>query len=634
MNTKPIGSRAPMKDAGLELRIFRARMFVAGLIITLACAALVGRLIQLQILEHEQYRALSADNSLRVAPLAPTRGLIYDRNGVVLADNRPVWQLELIPEQVIDVAGTLERLHAAGFIDADDRSAIGERLRRSQRFQSVTLRSQLSDQEVARFAVQRPRFPGVTIEARLIRHYPHGPLAVHAIGYVGGLSADDLAGLDAPEQYAATKQIGKVGIEQHYEATLHGQIGHHQLLTTAHGRTLEKIPGAQPVPGENIWLTLDINLQRVAEEALTGVRGAIVALEPSTGEILALVSTPGFDPNAFATGLKQAEFSALTNDLDRPLFDRTLRGRYPPGSTIKPILALAALETHVTSLEHRIFCRGAYSLPGSSHRYRDWKPEGHGLVDIHDAIAESCDVFFYELASELDIDRMHDYLTRFGLGEITGIDITGEKAGLVPSRAWKRSAFSRRQDQSWFPGETVIASIGQGYLLATPLQLAHATATLGLRGRRFQPHIVQQRGGSVDADVTVTEPIELPSVELENPVHWEAVVNAMRDVMQGENGTARQSGMNAPYTMAGKSGTAQVFSVAQEEEYDEDELDERLRDHALFVAFAPLENPQIAIAVVIENGSSGSRVAAPVARRIMDYWLVDRPAVQSAERLP
>ncbi|MEM1262988.1 MAG: penicillin-binding protein 2 [Pseudomonadota bacterium] len=630
MNGIALKARTPIKDSGHEVLVFRLRTLLAIAAIAVGCMVLVGRLAYLTIVQHEQYRALSTDNSLRVAPLTPTRGLILDRNGQVLADNRPVWQLVIVPERIADMAATLDSLQREGLIDATDVERFDARAERSQRFESVILRSDLSDVDVARFAVVRPHYPGVAIEARLIRYYPHGELAAHAVGYVGGLSAADLNGLERPDNYAGTRQIGKVGVEQFYESDLHGEVGHHQLLTTATGRSLESRPGDVPEPGRNVWLTLDLELQRVAEAALDGVRGAVVALEPTTGEVLAMASSPGFDPNAFATGLGRQEFAALRNDLDRPLFDRVLRGRYPPGSTIKPIIALAALESHVTSLSHRINCQGAFSLPGSSHRYRDWRPEGHQLVNLHDAIAESCDVYFYALAPALGIDTMHEYLTQFGLGSVTGIDLSGEKAGLVPSQAWKRASFSRREDQSWFPGETVIASIGQGYMLATPLQLAHVTAAIALRGKRVQPRIVRYIEDPASGEMQAPDVVPLDPVQLKSEDHWEPIITAMQSVLQGHNGSARQVGIDAPYKMAGKSGTAQVFSVAQEDEYDEEELDERLRDHALFVAFAPVDEPRIAVAVVIENGSSGSRVAAPVARAVTDFWLRDKAMTQSS----
>ena len=376
-----------------------------------------------------------------------------------------------------------------------------------------------------------------------------------------------------------------------------------------------------PTPGNNLYLSIDLELQALATEQLAGRRGAVVAIDPWSGEILTLVSTPSFDPNLFAVGMSQSQFSELQNDMDRPLFNRAVRGTYPPGSTIKPMLALAALETGATNLERRTVCYGFFMLPNTTHRYRDWKPEGHGEVGIHDAIAQSCDVYFYEISNDIGIDRMHDYLTRFGLGSQTGIDVMGERSGLVPSTDWKRNAFRNPADQRWYLGETVIASIGQGYMLATPLQLATATAALATRGIRYAPHMVAAWEDPLTGERTLVSPVRLDDIELDDDTNWDAVIGAMNSVMQGPRGTARAVGSDAPYGMAGKSGTAQVFSVGQDEEYDEEEIEERLKDHALFIAFAPLDNPQIAIAVIVENGSSGSGVAAPIAKAIMDRYL-------------
>jgi penicillin-binding protein 2 len=477
------------------------------------------------------------------------------------------------------------------------------------------LRFRLTDDEIAEFALQRPRFQGVDFQPRLIRHYPHGEIAAHAIGYVGAITTDDLARLPVAE-YAGTAHTGKSGVEFRNETLLHGNAGHQQVVTNARGRQVPadprdltqtlapRVPGE---PGDNIHLTLDLDLQMVAARAMAGMRGSVVAIDPQNGEVLAMVSTPAFDPNLFAIGMSAAEFNALQYDLDKPLFNRALRGSYPPGSTIKPMLSLAALETGATNLTRRNFCPGYYSLPGSSHRYRDWKPEGHGSVDLHDAIEQSCDVYFYSISRDIGIDRMHFYLDQFGLGRLTGIDLAGEKEGLLPSTEWKRGAFQARADQVWFPGETVIASIGQGYMLATPLQL--------------EPHIVSAVENAITGERTSIEPTPLEPVKIDNEFYWESVVEGMHDVMQGEAGTARAVGRGAPYSMAGKSGTAQVFSVAQDEEYDAETVEERLRDHALFIAFAPLEEPKIAVAVVIENGASGSRIAAPIARAVMDQHL-------------
>ena len=620
---------APIKDHHSEKRLFVARVILASVVSILLLGVVIARLVQLQVVEHELYAEQSQGNRIRIEAVPPTRGLIFDRRGRVIAENLPAYQLELIPEQVPDIDDTLARLARIGLIEEEDIPRFNGLSQSGPRFKPITLRFRLTDEEIANFAVQRPRFPGVDLQPRLVRHYPDGELVAHAVGYVGALSTADLSRLDEAA-YAGTSHTGKTGVEHFNEDVLHGDVGYRQVVTNAFGRqvpveTRDGPDGAptseSPSPGDNLYLSIDLDLQRVAAEALAEWRGAIVAIDPQTGEILALYSSPSFDPNTFATGMSPSEYNALQNNEDRPLFNRAVRGTYPPGSTIKPMLSLAALEVGATNLTRRSMCIGWYSLPGSSHRYRDWRPQGHGEVDLHDAISQSCDVYFYEISRDIGIDNMHYYLDQFGLGTSTGIDMIGESDGLVPSREWKRGAFRERADQVWFPGETIIASIGQGYMLATPLQLAHATATLAARGQRFRPRLVAAIEDPLTGERTLMAPEPLPRVQIEDEFYWENVLNAMRDVLQGETGTARATGLGAPYTMAGKSGTAQVFTVAQEEEYDEEEIDERLRDHALFIAFAPFDDPQIAVSVIVENGSSGSRIAAPIARAIMDQYL-------------
>ena len=561
--------------------------------------------------------------------MPPIRGLILDRKGRVLAENLPAYQLELIPEQVNDIDDTLQRLAAIDLIEAEDIERFKDLSRSGPRFKPVTLKFRLTEEEIANFAIQRPRFPGVDFQPRLVRHYPDGSLIAHAVGYVGALSTDDLERLD-PAAYAGTSHTGKTGVENRFESDLHGDAGFRHMITNARGRQvpsdtsdlLDSLPGDQsPVPGANVYLSLDLDLQRIAAEAFVGRRGALVALDPWTGEILAMISAPSFDPNLFAVGMTTAQYRALADDPDRPLFNRAMRGAYPPGSTIKPMLALAALETGATNLTRKSLCRGYFTLPGDDHRYRDWKPEGHGPVDLHDAVTQSCDVYFYEISGEIGIDAMHDYLTRFGLGAPTGIDAGSEHPGIVPSREWKRANFRNRDDQRWYHGETVIASIGQGYMLATPLQLAAAAGTLATRGQRYRPHLVAAVEDALTGERRLVAPERLPDAEISNDFYWDNVLEAMHDVMQGPRGTARAVGMGAPYEMAGKSGTAQVVSIAQDEEYDEAELEERQRDHALFISFAPFDNPRIAVALIVENGESGSGVAAPIARAIMDAYL-------------
>ncbi|MGI9309326.1 MAG: penicillin-binding protein 2, partial [Gammaproteobacteria bacterium] len=463
-------------------------------------------------------------------------------------------------------------------------------------------------------------FPGVEIRARLTRFYPYGETAAHALGYVGGISATDKETLDAAA-YAGTSYIGKVAVERSYESELHGDVGHQDVLVNVHGRMMETLNTELSVPGRDLILSLDIDSQAVAEEALRGRRGAAVAIDPGNGDIIVFASAPSFDPNGFARGLSQEQFQTLQSDVNQPLFNRASRGKYPPGSTIKPMLALAGLEAGAIK-NKKLVCRGYFVLPGRKHRYRDWKPEGHGPMDVHDAIAQSCDTYFYDLAIELGIEAMAVSFSEFGLGDTTGIDIGSESGGLVPNREWKMRNFRNPEDKVWFPGETVITGIGQGFMLATPLQLAHATATIASRGTRYRPSLVKSVRDPISNTMANRQPLALPAVQAQ-PEHWDQIIAAMEGVMSDPRGTARVAGTGSPWRIAGKSGTAQVFSVGQDEEYDEEELAERMRDHALFIAFAPVEEPRIAVAVIVENGGSGSSVAAPIARRIIDTYLGD-----------
>ena len=624
-----MGLLSPIKDHRSERQLFFRRVVLSAIISIVLLGVVIGRLVQLQVIDHEIFAEKSQGNRVRIEAVPPIRGLIFDRKGRVIAENLPAYQLELIPEQVDDIADTLNRLAALKLIESEDIPRFEELSRSGPRFKPVTLKFRLTEEEIANFAIQRPRFPGVDFRPRLVRHYPDGQVVAHAVGYVGALSADDVLRLDSA-RYAGTSHTGKTGVESSYESNLHGVAGYRHLITNARGR---QIPGDSselldtlpddlaPGPGSNVYLSLDLDLQRIASNALEGRRGAVVALDPWSGEILALVSAPSFDPNLFAVGMSTAQYAELNDNPDRPLFNRAVRGSYPPGSTIKPMLALAALETGATNLTRKSVCIGFFTLPDSTHRYRDWKPEGHGPVDLHDAISQSCDVYFYEISGDVGIDNMHDYLSRFGLGSRTGIDVGGEHPGLVPSREWKRASFKERDDKRWYHGETVIASIGQGYMLATPLQLASATGALATRGVRYEPHLVAAVEDALTGERTIVNPKRLANIEISNDFYWDNVLQAMHDVMQGPRGTARAVGTGAPYLMAGKSGTAQVVSIAQDEEYDEEELEERQRDHALFISYAPLDNPRIAVAVIVENGSSGSGVAAPIAKAIMDQYL-------------
>ena len=620
---------SPIKDHHSERRLFIARVILTSVVAILLLGTVIARLVQLQVVEYEHFAERSQGNRIRIEAVPPIRGLVFDRQGRILAENLPAYQLELIPEQVEDLDDTLNRLARMNLIEAADIPRFRELSRIGPRFKPVTLNLRLDDEQIAHFAIQRPRFPGVDFRPRLVRHYPDGEAIAHVVGYVAAMSTRDLEKVDV-SRYAGTTQAGKTGVESSYESRLHGDSGFRHIVTNARGRHVpaesrdlqETLPAdAHPTPGANLYLSIDLELQKLATELLAGRRGAVVAMDPSSGEVLTLVSAPSFDPNLFAVGMSTSQFAALQEDMDQPLFNRAVRGTYPPGSTIKPMLALAALETGATNLERKTVCHGFFILPNTTHRYRDWKPQGHGEVNIHDALEQSCDVYFYEISNDIGIDRMHDYLDSFGLGSETGIDVSGERPGLVPNQEWKRKAFSNRSDQRWYQGETVIASIGQGYMLATPLQLATATAALATRGIRYQPRIVAAWEDPLSGERTLTSPVRLDDVRLDNESYWDDIINSMNKVMQGVRGTARAVGSGAPYRMAGKSGTAQVFSIGQDEEYDEEEVEERLKDHALFIAFAPVENPQIAVAVIVENGSSGSGVAAPIAKAIMDKHL-------------
>ena len=628
-----------LKDHAAEQRLFGRRVVAASVIIFVLLGLLFTRLFWLQIVRHEHFSELSQGNRIRIDPIPPPRGLILDRTGEPLALNRPAYQLELTREQTPDLDDTLARLVALGLLPAEDVARTKRAILVRRSFDAVPVRLQLSEEELARFAVHRPDFPGVEIRPRLTRYYPFGGVGVHALGYVGAISEQDQERIDVAA-YAGTTLIGKLGLERMYEDTLHGETGHQQLLVNAQGRRVDRVgvtapelERKEPVAGDDLILTIDRHLQEVAEAALRGQRAAVVAIDPANGDVLAFVSTPTFDPNGFARGLTVAEYRALADDIDVPLYDRALRGAYPPGSTIKPLVALAALQYGVIAPETPHYCRGYWQFPGSSHRYRDRKKTGHGTVNMHTAIVQSCDTYFYGVANQIGIDRLHDFLLQLGLGEKTGIDVLGERSGLVPSRDWKKKAFKKKELQVWFPGETVIAGIGQGYMLVTPLQLASATATVASHGQRFVPRLVKGVRDSVTGQVAGIAPHALAPVALRDPKAWDVVIGGMIGVTNEGGGTARASQAGAPYRIAGKTGTAQVFSIGQNERYRESEVQERLRDHGLFIAFAPAEAPQLAVAVVIENGKHGS-AAALIARKVFDAYLLPRTAATAAPPAP
>ncbi|RFA31283.1 penicillin-binding protein 2 [Alkalilimnicola ehrlichii] len=613
-----MSTHTSLQDRNRETRIFFGRAVVAGLVVIALMLTLVGRMAHLQIVNHQHYSTLSQQNRVRVVPVPPTRGLIYDRNGVVLAENRPSFRLVITPEQVQDLNATLTALGEIIELDESDLTRFHQLRTRQRRFEEVPLKVRLSEEEIAALAINRHRFPGVEVRAQLTRHYPLGEEAVHAIGYVGRINAQELQRIDR-SNYAGTTHIGKTGIERYYEDRLHGKVGLERVETNASGRAIRVLERTPPIPGEDIYLTLDIELQRAAEAALEGETGAIVAMEPSTGEVLAFVSNPTFDPNLFVNGIDIDVFRELQSDRRRPLFNRALRGQYPPGSTTKPIVALAALENGTIGAEERVFCRGFYTLPGQDHRYRCWNRSGHGATNLTDALVESCDVWFYEVAFDLGIDAMSSFMEPFNFGRPTGIDLIGESRGILPSREWKRQA----RGEGWFHGETIINSIGQGFNLATPTQLAYSTAIIANRGYRVPPRLLLGSRAPGEAKIQPVDPdYSQPPIVLQNPAHWDDIIKGMELSITGARGTARRISRNLSYTVAGKTGTSQVFSLAQDQEYDAEALARELHNHALFVAFAPIENPRIAVAVIVEHGGGGGSVAAPVARQVLDAYLL------------
>jgi penicillin-binding protein 2 len=622
--------RVRIKDDALEQRLFLQRAFLAAALVSILVLVLSGRAFWLQVVQYSHYLELSQGNRARIEPLPPNRGVIYDRAGRLIAENTPAYQLELILEQAGDLDATLARLASIGLLEAEDIGRVRQLVLSRRSFEAVPILLQLDDEEIARYAVHRHELPGVMLETRLARHYPYGKVGAHALGYVGTISEEDLARVDR-ERYFGTGVIGKTGIERAYEDVLLGIGGYREVLVNAEGRPgmlaegVDELQRREPQAGRELRLTLDIELQRIAEEAMAGRRGAVVAIDPSNGDVLVFASLPSFDPNGFARGISRSDYLALTDDPDQPLFNRVLRGTYPPGSTIKPVMALAGLEYDVVKPEDAIYCSGHFSLPKSRHRFRDWKREGHGTVDMKGAVMQSCDVYFYRLANTLGIDRIHDAMNRIGFGVPTGIDIPGERGGIMPSPQWKKSAFSAREQQVWFPGETVIVGIGQGFWTATLLQLAKSTALLATRGRHFRPRLVRALVDPETGAIEEKPPQALPPVELKERQNWETIIGAMVAVTSGPRGTALRASRGALYSIAGKTGTAQVYSIGQTERYDPKTVAERLRDHALFIAFAPADAPRLAIAVLVENGGAGSAVAAPIARAIFDAYLLEKP---------
>ena len=621
-----------LKNNQQEIFNFRLRLFIGIGFVLVLLSILTARFIYLQAMRHDYYQTLAEKNRISVVPIVPNRGLIVDRNGVVLAHNYSGYTLEITPSKVKNLKVTVNELAEIVDIEPRDRARFKKLLAESHNFETLMIRSRLSEEEVARFAAQQYRFPGVEIKARLFRDYPYAEMTSHLLGYIGRINQTDADRLEKNDQtanYRGTDYIGKTGLEQYYEEELHGTTGVEQVEVDSGGRGVRILSRTPPVSGNTLILSIDAKLQDIAEQAFGDYRGALVAIDPANGEVLAYVSRPGYDPSLFVDGIDADNWKELNESPDHPLNNRVMRGQYPSGSTIKPFMALAGLYFKTRSPERTISDPGYYTLGGSSHHYRDWKKGGHGTVDMFKSIVVSCDTYYYGLAVELGIDHIHEYLSRFGFGKKTGIDLEGEKSGLLPSQEWKQKRFK----QKWFTGDTVSVGIGQGYSLVTPLQLAAATATLANGGIGYKPHLVREVESSVTHQKRKLEnkpeyDVEIPAADLD------LVKRAMTAVTQ-PGGTAVSASAGALYTIAGKTGTAQVVGMKQGEKYDASKISERNRDHAWFISFAPVDKPRIAVVVLAENGGHGGGTAAPIARKVMDYYLLGKvptPVVKPAEK--
>ncbi|MFZ2394090.1 penicillin-binding protein 2, partial [Rhodoferax sp.] len=609
-----------IRNVQLELARFRLRVLVASVVVLVCFGLLAARLFYLQVIRHDDLRAQAENNRTAILPIVPNRGLILDRNGVVLASNYSAYTLEITHSKVPDLAQTIDELAQILEITPRDRRRFKKLREEGKSFESIPLRSRLSDDEVARFAAQRYRFPGVDIKARLFRNYPYGELASHVIGYIGRINTSEKEKLDESEDaanYRGTEYIGKLGVEQSFETQLHGITGIDAMETSAGGRATRRLSSQSSTPGNTVKLSIDIKLQQLIEDMFGERRGALVALDPKTGEVLAFVSKPTFDPNLFVDGIDQESWQGLNESIDKPLLNRALRGTYPPGSTYKPFMALAALSTGKRTASMQINDPGFFMFGG--HRFGSPENERGGIMDMHRAIVESSNVYFYSLANELGVEAMHDFMKPLGFGQLTGIDIQGEVRGVLPNQEWKRNYFKRPEQQRWYAGETISLGIGQGYNSFTMLQLAQATAILANKGIKHPPQLVL---ATQDASTQVSVPVTpQPAENLGfKPEHLETIRRAMVGVTQ--DGTSRRVFAGAGYLSGGKTGTAQAVSLGRNEKYNASHMEERQRDHALYIAFAPAEDPKMAIAVIVENAGFGSTSAAPMARRAFDYWLL------------
>lgn len=601
------------KDHHYEARVFGFRLAIAFFMVVALFGVLLARYYKLQVVEYQDYMTRSDRNRIQVRPIPPNRGLIFDSTGSLLADNRPTFTLSVVKERAGDLEKILDDVAEIITVDDRDRENFYNLLRQRRRpFEAVPLRYRLTEEEISRLAVNEYRLSGVEIVAQLTRYYPYGELFAHTVGYVGRINERELQGFDEAtyQLYSGTHSIGKIGLERFYEMTLLGQVGRENIETNAHGRVLRTLERKDPLPGKDLQLFIDARLQQVAADQLKGRRGAVVAIDVETGGVLSMVSAPSYDPNLFVSGISYADYRALNESRDLPLFNRTIQGQYPPGSTIKPMLGLGGLHYGIVDFETHIRDPGWYQLENDERYYRDWKKGGHGNhVDLREAIVESCDTFFYDMAYKMGVDNMHTFGDLFGLGTRTQIDIPSERPGLWPSREWKRAV----RGLHWFPGDSLNVSIGQGDVLATPLQLAVMTSTLASRGQHLRPRLVSKIGDKETSRELVDQ------IEVDD-IYWDFVHSAMEGVVHSIRGTAHRIGRNAKYHMAGKTGTAQVVGIAQGEEYDAGKLDERQWDHALYIGFAPIKHPKIAAAIIVENGEHGSSAAAPIARALFDAY--------------
>ncbi len=602
-----------MHDHAAEASLFKRRALFTFACVVILLGILLTNLYHLQILSYTDYETRSNDNRIRVVPVAPSRGLIFDRHGKLLAENQPFFSLELIPEKVKDIPAVLSELSELIPLSADEQEDFQKSLKYHRRFKPLTLKNRLTESEVALFSVNRHRYPGISVVAGLKRHYPYKGMMTHALGYVGRINDRDRATLqrnDLWKNYAATKDIGKQGIEKFYENLLHGQPGHLEEEVNNRGRTIRTLKSVPPVPGQDIYLTLDLKLQEKAVELLNGRRGSVVAIDPRDGGILAMVSSPTYDPNLFVHGISSKAYNELLNSRSRPLINRATQGQYAPASTVKPHLALLGLEEKTITPKTRVWDPGFWQIPGVERKYRDWKRWGHGWVDVNSAIVGSCDTYFYDLAYKTGVDKIASFMQPFGFGERTGVDIFEESAGIMPSKDWKRM----RYNQPWYIGDTISVGIGQGYWTTTPIQLANAAAIMANKGKRFVPHLLKS---IKDNTAKINSPVdEMAPIELNNPKNWDIINDAMRD-------TAHKSRFkDASYSAAMKTGTAQVINVAADAKYDKDDIEERFRDNALVIAYAPYENPKIVLAVVLENAGWGGANAGPVARALLDEYML------------